>query len=68
MHARSSTRGGMWVEFGIAIERGMQIVVVAPFSARLTVFAFLPGVTWRSHAESAAAALAQIGRHLGDES
>ena len=65
---RSSTRGGMWVEFGIALERGMPIVVVAPFSARLTVFAFLPGVTWRSHAEPAAAALVQIGRRLGDES
>lgn len=39
---RQSTRGGTWVEFGIALERGMPIIVVAAdASVSLNVFAYL---------------------------
>ena len=38
---RSSTRGGMWVEFGVAFERRMPIIVIggADYAQRLNVFA-----------------------------
>lgn len=60
---RNSTRGGMWVEFGMAVERRMPIVVMAPLwlsltactrqSANLTVFAYLSHIWWVADAEAA---------------
>ena len=42
-----STRGGMWIEFGIALERRMPIVVVSTSGrAGLPVFAYLPSIWW----------------------
>lgn len=58
---RSSTRGGMWVEFGIAVERGIPIVVICDqHVAKLNVFAWLHTAGWAGCVNEAAAELRHI--------
>ena len=61
--ARTSTRGGMWVEFGIAVERRMPIVVICPPGSNLTVFAYLPRIWWGGDAAAAGKELALIEQY-----
>ena len=39
-----STRGGMWVEAGIAIQAGKDVIVVAPEDRELNVFMYVANV------------------------
>ena len=59
---RPSTRGGMWVEAGIAIQAGKPIAVIARGSARLNVFMYLPGAYQAEDTRGAVALLAHFAR------
>ena len=58
---RQSTRGGMWVEMGIAAERGIPIVIVCDEHTKLNVFAWLQVVVWAATVDEAGDELRYIG-------
>lgn len=62
---RPSTRGGMWVEFGLALGLGLPIVALRPHEY-LTVFAHLPGVRRVHTAAAAGRALLQLEEESND--
>ena len=56
-----STRGGMWVEFGVALQAEIPIVVVAAYrTARFNVFVYLNGIFVVNFYENAGDMLVKI--------
>ena len=62
---RQSTRGGMWVEAGIAIAQGKPVVAIVAEPQLPNVFMFLPKVYWAGDETEAGHMLASLGKGAG---